>query len=157
MPDAARKRISDFLRREATPLAREAARLFLQQVDLGTRVSPAGDKADEAQAILEDSFKRLAGVVALGIQVDEPGLVSEELQWLERATGAQVANNVEPPLLDLLVCSFEAACSRPLSAEDRDLLGQLLSQARSGLTDLEPLLTDPGTRPHIGNSTAQDH
>lgn len=157
MPDAVRKRIAELLRREDLPLAREAARLFLQREDLGAPVS-GGDRneSDEAQAVLSDSFQRMASVVALSIQVDEPRLLSEELQWLARTlSGRFLADSVSQ--VDLLSLSFTGACTRSLSHEECNLIEQWFLHARSGMADLEPLLTEPRSRSHIESSTAQDN
>ncbi len=157
MPDAVRKRIAELLRREDVPLAREAARLFLERVDLGNTVSGGvRNESDEAHAILSDSFQRLASVVALSLQVDEPRLLSEELQWLAGTLeGRFPADTV--PQVDLLSRSFTGACTRSLSHEECSLLEQWFSHARSDMADIEPLLTEPRSRSHIESSTAQDN
>ncbi|MDQ5826315.1 MAG: hypothetical protein M3441_19145 [Chloroflexota bacterium] len=157
MPEAVRKRIAELLRREDVPLAREAARLFLQHAELGAPASGgARNASDEAQAILSDSFQRLASVVALSLQVDEPRLVSEELQWLTATLGGRFG--ADPvPRVDLLSRSFTGACIGSLSPEECNLLEQWFSHARSGMADLEPLLTEPRSHSHIESSTAQDN
>ncbi|HEX8599955.1 MAG TPA: hypothetical protein VF952_15755 [Chloroflexia bacterium] len=157
MPGATRKRIAELLRREDVPLAREAARLYLQQADLGAPVSGgAVNEPDEAQAILVDSFRRLATVVALSLQVEEPRLLSEELQWLAGTLAGRFSRD-SVPQVDLLSQSFTGACTNSLSHEEWSLLEQWFSHARSGMADIEPLLTEPGSRSHIESSTAQDN
>lgn len=155
MPDADRKQISDLLRRNEARIAREAARLFARRAQPGH--DSYGATSDEAEAILADGFQRLAGVVALSLQVDEPRLVSEELQWLEWNVGARFDTVPAAPHLDLLADCFSEACRNSLTTEDCDLLREVFAQARAGLADIEPLLTEPRTRPHLEGSTAQDN
>ncbi|HEX8228375.1 MAG TPA: hypothetical protein VF826_03560 [Chloroflexia bacterium] len=157
MPDATRKRIAELLRQQDVPLAREAARLFLQHGELG---APAARgvraEADEAQAIVGDSFQRLTSVVALSLQVEEPRLLSEELQWLAETLGARFQADSRPQP-DLLSRSFIGACSTSLSNEECDVLAEWFSHARSGVADIEPLLTDPRNRSRSESSTAPDN
>ncbi len=158
MPDAARKRISDLLRRDDALIAREAARLFARHIHLLGESSPGAEsRRDEAGAILADSFQRLCGVVALSLRVEEPLLVSEELQWLERSVGAQFETPPGTSPIDLLIDSFSGACHKLLSGDDCVMLDEVLVQARSGLAEIEPLLTEPRTRPHFEGITAQDN
>ncbi len=175
MPEAGGKRIWELLRRDETVIAREAARLFIQQVRSGsegwrggppvpggsssasTASVPAVGSADEAEAIVADSFQRLTSVVALSLQVEEPRLVSEELQWLERSVGAHFANAPRADYLGLLQGSFSAACRTSLSDEHCRALEELLAQARSGLADVEPLLGEPRTRSNLEGNPPQDN
>ncbi|MDQ3706071.1 MAG: hypothetical protein M3437_12745 [Chloroflexota bacterium] len=157
MPEAVRKHIAELLRREDVPLAREAARLFLQRADLGTPAAGGvRTESDEVQAILSDSFQRLASVVALSLQVDEPRLLSEELQWLAGSLAGRFPADSVPPV-DLLSRSFTGACTRSLSYEECNLLEQWFSQARSAMVDVEPLLTEPRSRSQLESSTAEDN
>lgn len=157
MPDATRKRIAELLRQQNVPLARDAARLFLQHAELGAPAPRGvGAESDEAQAIVGDSFQRLASVVALSLQVDEPRLLSEELQWLAETLGARFrADSLSQP--DLLSRSFIGACSTSLSKEECDVLADWFSHARSGMADIEPLLIDPRNRSHSESNTAPDN
>ncbi len=95
-------------------------------------------------------------VVALSLQVDEPCLVSEELQWLEWNAGARFDDITAAPCSELLAGSFCEACRNSLRQEDYDLLREVFARARAGLADLEPLLTEPRTRSHLEDSTAHD-
>ena len=151
MPDADPKRICDVLRRDDVLIAREAARLFVKQMHSSIPSSSGGGdgtalaarlegQADEAEATLVESFRRLVGVVALGLQVDEPGLVSEELQWLGKTGQVRFESLPGTTYIDLLIGACVEACRQSLSNEDCDLLDQLFAQARSGLAEIEPLL-----------------
>jgi hypothetical protein len=151
MPDADRKRISDVLRRCDMLIAREAARLLAQQtqVDMpsslggGDGTAPADRlvwKPGEDEAILVADFRRLLGVVALGLQVDEPRLVSEELQWLGKAGRARFEGLPGTTYIDWLIGACVGACRQWLKDADCDVLAQLFAQARSGLAEIEPLL-----------------
>jgi hypothetical protein len=132
--------------------------LYLQQAKLDVPgEAGATGRTDEAAAILADNFERLAGVVALGLQVEEPRLVSEELQWLERAAGARLRNDSSVTYVEMLTGAFAGGCRKTLSDEDCDVIDALMAQARSGMANLEPLLTDPRTSSHIESSTAHDN
>ncbi len=157
MSDAAGKRICELLRRDDVLLAREAARQFLGNVGPASQAPLQGTSPnDEAEAILVDSFKQLVGVVALGLQVDEPRLVSEELQWLGTTVGTRFHREEVQGNVDLLIAALTGACRMSLSSEDYEVLEALLARARDGLSDVEPLLIDPRTQFRIENSTAQD-
>jgi hypothetical protein len=170
MPDARGKKIGGLLRREAVAVARDAARLFVHQlhVDAQSLAAPAegGPAAtslvvvdgspDEAEAILADGFQKLTGVVALSLQVGEPRLVSEELQWLDMSIGARFEAVYGASDLDRLIDAYSGACRQYLSDDDSDILTDWLAQARSGLAETEPLLTEPGTRSHLEGSHPQD-
>jgi hypothetical protein len=151
MPDADRKRICDVLRRDEALVAREAARLLVQRMKTDvSSLSGRGDgtvpavrlegQAGEAEAMLVEDFRRLVGVVAFGLQVDEPRLVSEELQWLGKAGRARFEGLPGTTYIDLLIGACVAACPQGLDDEDCDVLDQLFAQARSGLAEIEPLL-----------------
>jgi hypothetical protein len=170
MPEAARKRIADQLRRGALAVARDAARLFLQQLQLDAQTSAAAvegapaatslvlgqGRSDEAEAILADGFERLVGVVALSLLVDEPRLVSEELQWLDSSVGTRFEGVPGATDLDRLVASFAGACRLFLGSDDGDILDDWLAQARSGLNETEPLLTEASANSQFESSPPQD-
>jgi hypothetical protein len=90
--------------------------------------------------MLVEGFRRLVGVVALGLQVDEPRLVSEELQWLGKAGRVRFEGPPGTAYIDLLIGACVGACRQWLNAEDCDILDRLFAQARSGLAGIEPLL-----------------
>jgi hypothetical protein len=170
MPVAARKRIGDLLRQQAPAIARDAAGLFLQQLQLDAQTLAAGVEgapattslvlpvggSDEAEAILADSFQRLLGVLALSLLVDEPGLASEELQWLDRSVGARFEGVPGASGPERLIDALSGACRHFLGSDDSDLLDAWLAQARSGLNETEPLLTEARTSSHLEGNPPQD-
>lgn len=170
MPEAPRKRIGDQLRREAPAIARDAASLFLQQLHLDAQTSASGveggpaatslvlaeGRSDEAEAILADSFERLTGVMALSLLVDEPRLVSEELLWLDRTVGTRFEGVPGTSGPDRLIDSLSGACRRLIGSDDSDIIDDWLAQARSGLNETEPILTEARTGPHFEGSPPQD-
>lgn len=170
MPEAPRKRIGDQLRREAPAIARDAASLFLRQLQLDVQTSAAQvegapaatslvlaeGRSDEAEAILADSFERLTSVMALSLLVDEPRLVSEELQWLDRTVGTRFEGVPGTSGPDRLIDSLSGACRRLISSEDSDIIDVWLAQARSGLNETEPILTEARTGPQFEGSPPHD-
>jgi hypothetical protein len=166
MPEAALKKIGDLLRREAPAIARDAASLFLQQLHLDAQTSaaavegapaatslvPAEGKSDEAEAILADSFERLTGVMALSLLVDEPRLLTEELQWLDRSVSTRFEGVPGATGLERLIDSLSGACRQVLGSDDSDILADWLAQAHAGLNETEPLLTEARINPHFEGS-----
>lgn len=158
MADADRKRICDVLRRDAEPIAREAAQLFVRQMPRDTPFSSeVEDKPNEAEAMLTASFLRLTGVAAFSMQVDEPRLLSEELQGLGNLLRADFHTTSGAPYADLLIESFAGACRTSLSDGDCDLVRELFVQAHSGLDSVEPLLTESRTRSQLEGSTRREN
>jgi hypothetical protein len=90
--------------------------------------------------MLVEDFRRLVGVVALGLQVDEPRLVSEELQWLGKAGRTRFEGLPGTTYIDWLIIACVGACRQSLNNEDCDILDRIFAQARSGLAEIEPLL-----------------
>lgn len=166
MPDAATKRICDILRRDSVLVARDAAGLFAQRVRFANQLGQdtagrsdnrVGDGPDEAEAIVNDGMLRLAGVVALGLQVEEPRLVAEELQWLELTICRRQGKVSAASYADILSESFLGACRKSLNLDDFALVDGLFAEAREALATLEPLLTDSATSPHFEGTRTQDN
>lgn len=175
MTDAATRRICDSLRRESADIAREAIRLFVQQAIIpgaeessaaagetqvlaaGARDEPRSPHAlDEAEAIVYEGMVRLGGVVALGLQVDEPRLVAEELQWLELTICSQLGQVSKVSNVELIGEAFLASCGKVLGPGGCGVVAGIFVEARKHLPTLEPLLTNSRPSPNLEGNPAHD-
>jgi hypothetical protein len=157
MDDANRRRITETLQREADRIAEvgasEARARIISQVSNGSLRSQAagiGDRAVGRQRsphqqagtrdsrsplpdLLKEGLAQMGGALSLGVLVDEPGLLADDLHWLRRMLGAR-GMQLDPPVIDLLLRSYLDACSSFLDAEEIEALDDLIARAKGRLT-----------------------
>ena len=157
MNDAGRRKITEALQREndsvAEAAASEARARIISQVSNGSLRSQAagiGDRAVGRQRsphqqagtrdsrsplpdLLKEGFVHLGGALSLGVLVDEPGLLADDLDWLRRMLGVH-GMQLDLPLLDVLARSYLDACSSFLDAEEIEALDDLIARAKGRLT-----------------------
>ena len=130
MNDAARRKITEALQREndsvAEAAASEANARFISPLSNGCLQSTLPD-------LLKEGFVHLGGALSLGVLVDEPGLLADDLDWLRRMLGARSVQ-LDPPMLDLLVQSYLDACASFLGAEEIEAFADLVARAKGRLT-----------------------
>src|SRR5438045_511556 len=101
MNHADRRKITEALLREndsvAEAAASEAGARFTSQLSNGSLRSTLPD-------MLNEGFIHLGGALSLGVLVDEPGLLADDLDWLRRMLGVH-GMQLDLPLLDVLVRS----------------------------------------------------
>ncbi len=93
---------------------------------------------DEASAMLQDGFRRLGGVVALGVLVDEPGLIVDDLRWLQRIFSARDIQISGPAWFGNLLAAYIKGAASVLQSGEMLLVSDVVERAMATLT--EPVL-----------------
>ena len=153
MDAADRRRIAETLQREFDRIAEAGATRFLSQLSSGslrlqgpgTRDRVAGrHRSPHQQAgirapqypisdLLKEGLTQVVGTFSLGVLVDEPGVLADDLDWLRRMLGAR-GIHLDPTMLDLLLRSYLDACSSLLEPQDIEALDDLVARAKGRLT-----------------------
>jgi hypothetical protein len=145
MNDTARRKITETLQRDLDRIADLAAARLLSQLGnsglpdswapsiSGDASSSRGQVAsqgspDEGLHIIKEGFARFGGVLSLSVLVDEPGLVADNLDWLDRMMGAR-SMQLGAPMAALLTTSYIDACSTFLEPADIEILDDQIARA----------------------------
>ncbi|MBF6612005.1 MAG: hypothetical protein IVW55_02640 [Chloroflexi bacterium] len=152
MSDSERYKIAKTLQREATYVAQLAEKNFAENASVNASV-PAytmgafGDipglegsvhgpvDRDEVRAMMQDGFRRLGGVVALSVLVDEPGLIVDDLQWLARIFSARQMEIRDPMWFDDLLTAYVKGAAAVLQSGDVPLVAGVVERAMAALTE----------------------
>lgn len=97
---------------------------------------------DELSGMMRDGFRRLGGVIALSVMVDEPGLIVDDMQWLKRLFGARRFTPPDPGWISLLLASYVEATGTVLAPEEvesvRAVAGRALDQLAKEKSEPNP-------------------
>lgn len=147
--DPDRKKTADSLRSVAHRIAQDAAQAMAGAARQGGasaveregtgRIDPHDPSAgiapvqppDEDIAMLEEDFGRLGRVVSLALQVDEPDLVADHLQWFDNLY-AHRSPTWNSGWVGRLVGSYREACRAHLPDDSYQVVSTLLDRATSG-------------------------
>jgi hypothetical protein len=149
MIDPVRQTIAGTLKREADFVAEHAARDLIQRWSegLASRKPGAGEpgaaglqggtegpsNADELMRMMQAGYQKLGGVVALSVLVDEPGLIVDDMRWLDRMFGERNMHPAVSSWQDLLLEAYVQACGAVLNDEESRLVRDVVDRAANAL------------------------
>ena len=149
MLDPVRRSITQTLQREVDYVAEHATRELMQRWSMamsgdrpaGVEQAMAGlqgglegpQNADELVSMVEAGYRKLGGVVALSVLVDEPGLIADDMHWLERMFGARKLHPEAPAWQDLLLDAYVQACGSVLAEDQVEIVRDVVGRAATAL------------------------
>jgi hypothetical protein len=87
-----------------------------------------------------DGFRRLGNVVAVSVLVDEPGLIADDLMWLERMGRALALPLGDREYVQRLVHTYVSACALVLGGDDLRYVEDITERALRLLGEAQPSL-----------------
>ena len=80
-------------------------------------------------AMAEDGFRRLGSIVAFSVLVDEPGLITTDLLWLQTMLASRGMDKGNFLWVPLLVRTYVAACQSALNSQDFQVVENVVERA----------------------------
>ncbi len=114
--------------RAAQEVAREPIPSGRHRAGLGGEVTIPPTQ-DEAAMMIVDGFRRLGKVVAVSVLVDEPGLIADDLTWLEHMFGSLGLTRMDSTFVQHLARTYVSACGNVLSGDDLLAVETLVERA----------------------------
>lgn len=139
--DSIRHLTASILRRESDHIARIATELTLGDESeaaaagalgqpQGLRsVLPEGVTADEAGAMLQDSYRRLGQVVAFSLGVEEPEIIADHMRGMAGLRKEPLVSMGGPGLLPALLQCYLQATTEVLSPDQQALVQSAVASA----------------------------
>ena len=134
--ESAAKALGPLSLQEWATAPQTAVRTYAEAAPYGD--APAPRSQDEATRMIVDGFRRLGNVVSVSVLVDEPGLIADDLMWLERMGSALALPLGDRTYVERLVHTYVSACGLVLDGDDLKQVENIVERALAMLHVDEP-------------------
>jgi hypothetical protein len=144
LAEAERRRLTTKLEAERGIIAERAARLL---VDSWSSRRPRDESltpsnpatAAEALGMFEEAFRQMGGVLSLSVLVDEPQLLTDDMQWARRMLEAREIPLSDREWMGVFLGAFVRAAEGSLTPREIAAVQHQVDRALAGMDAAKPV------------------